>query len=142
MSIMAVAGLHLINLAYSSPPGGSDDSSAWINIVGYVVVPVLLAFIGATWALIKGGMRLTKYMTRTEATQSSIATTNSEIRDTLHTFIDKTDDHFARTEAHLAQHDQDIAVIYAVNGHAPAPSHGKHRLPEAEQHQHQETDCS
>lgn len=98
MSILAMAGFVHILAASSSGTSGTD-------LLAFFAVPIGIALIAAIWAIARASMRLGQYMARSEEAQESIAKSNTEINEKLHTFIEKTNEH-------LAAHDQDLAVLH------------------------------
>ena|ERR1039457_963207 len=114
MDIMALSSaLHSTAVATGGP--NSVDLVAWIG------VPLFLALCGAVFGIIKGAIRFAQYMTRTEKTQDATAASNEEIRSSLSTFIDKTDER-------LAKHSEDLAVIQYALGNSGGNARKLERL--------------
>jgi hypothetical protein len=91
----------------------SGASTTTVDYIAWIGVPVFLALCGAIFGIIKGSIRFAQYMAHSEEAQDSIAGTNTQIRDQLNAFVDK-------TNQHLSQHDQEIAVLrFAVDGQRP-----------------------
>lgn len=81
-----------------------DDGTSPTQLIAWIGIPLFLAFCGAVFGIIKGSIRFAQYMAKSEEAQTSTAHSNEEINRKLDGFIDK-------TNAHLNEHDQEIAVL-------------------------------
>jgi hypothetical protein len=65
------------------------------QIVAFIVIPLCLFLAGALAAGIRGTIKFTQYLIRSEASQADIAKTNKQIVDRLDSFVEKTNGRFS-----------------------------------------------
>lgn len=95
----------------------ASGGSTTIEILGYVGIPLFLALVGGCWAGVKGLMRFTQFMARSESAQRSIADSNVEIRDKINEANEHMNAFAEKTNKRLGEHDQAIAVLNYVVSH-------------------------
>jgi hypothetical protein len=100
----------ILTLAASS--GGSDV----LSIIGFIAIPLFLALCTGVFALNKGLLRFTQFMTRSEATSRSVADSNIEIRDKLAETNTQLQEFADKTNIRLGDHDRMLAVLNYVLG--------------------------
>jgi hypothetical protein len=93
-----------ITLASHVVAASSNNSFNLIDVIAWICVPLFIFLAGVIYGVIKGAIRFAQHMTRSEKTQESIAATNTDIRDSMNSFMEK-------TNTHLNIHDQEIAVL-------------------------------
>lgn len=84
--------------------GSSNGGLTTFEVLGYIVIPLFVFVCGVLYGGAKWLTRAAQYMTHSEEAQTSIAKSNDEINAKLDSYIDK-------TNAHLSQHDSEIAVL-------------------------------
>lgn len=88
-------------------------------LIAYVVVPLVIAFVGGAAAAITALVRFVSYMARSQVAQEKTAESNEEISKKLDKFIDHT------TEV-LSSYGERFAILEHVTG----IQNGKRRYPE------------
>jgi hypothetical protein len=78
-----------------------------IAVIGYIVIPLSLALLGALVAAFRISIGLGKYMMRSEEAQTRTADSNQKIADQLEKYME-------RTDKRLNEHDEQLAVLNYV----------------------------
>jgi hypothetical protein len=88
--------------------------------VGYVVVPLVIFLLGAIGAGVAGLVKLTGYMTRSQAAQESTAKTNQEISTKLDAFV-------LQTNGSVQDLERRVSIVEYARDHGQFRSQGQER---------------
>jgi hypothetical protein len=110
------AALTVHHLVSSSGSSGNSGDSTSIDIVAWVVVPLIIFVLGASATGITLLVKGSAYMARSQVAQENTATSNQEISDKLDKYINRAEGRFngldirvslleARTEGRSSRHE-------------------------------------